>query len=195
MALPLTPASLAALPLITADALEWGDILLFSGRDFLSKVIEDVTNSLFGHVGIAVQINGRWFTLEAYSPLVRIVPLVWETEDYNNSDNPYPGSIAVARWGGLPPQNAAAGIAFAMQQLGKAYADLDIAKDALRNMGWPIAPEIPNGKSCVCSELVQAIYQAMGCPIPDNPHNFVAPFVAPGDIPAPSQISFIGRIL
>jgi len=191
MALPLTPASLASLPLIGTDVLQPGDGLYFAGTDALSRVIEDLTGSIVGHVAVVVIIGGQAFVLEAYAPFVRLVPLNWYLTNYNNTGKPYPGSIIVGRWNSTTSQQIDAAIAFGMRQLGISYSDWTLAEIAVHMIDRELPPILPDGKHWVCSQMFQSEYFAGGMPIPDNEDGTIYP----GDCWTVPQIAAVGLLL
>lgn len=58
-----------------------GDLLCWSHRgwgswyDFKIQMVRLFTRSEYSHVGVAWQVGGRWFVIEAVEPRVRIYPL------------------------------------------------------------------------------------------------------------------------
>jgi hypothetical protein len=192
MADPITIEQLGSLPRLTDfSSLQNGDGLFFAGNDWLSGLIEDVTGSIFSHVGIAAQLEGIWCVVHAFSPFVHSLPLTRVLQNWQNTGKSYPGSIAIARWNTMTPTQAVMAISVGVSQFGVAYSDMDVVKDSMREAGFPIAPESPDGKSWDCSLLFAAEYFAVGCAIPPN----IKGFTAPGDCWAPAQMQPVGTLL
>jgi hypothetical protein len=61
------PPYLAAVPAVSPDALETGDLVLFSGRTFAARLVQCCTGSYWSHVGVVVRL-----------PEYGNVPLLWE---------------------------------------------------------------------------------------------------------------------
>ena len=191
MADPISLSQLAALPVLTTAQLQNGDGVFFAGNDWLSGLIEDVTGSIFSHIGTAAQIGGVWCVIHSFSPFVHPLPISRVLTNWQNTGKSYPGSIAIGRWNGITPEQAATAIAFGASQFGVAYSDMDVVKDAMREAGFPIAPESPDGRSWDCSLVFATEYFAAGCPIPPNPRGFTAP----GDCWTPASMQPVGTLL
>lgn len=98
------------------SAMQDGDVLLFKGQSWLSKIIKWRTQSDYSHAGIVVWWNGRLMVLEAIGQGVLARPISYNLEHYT-------GDIEYFR----PQQKIATEVRtsmaqFAQAQLGKKYA-------------------------------------------------------------------------
>lgn len=190
---PIPPA-IAALPLLTPGQLREADAILFHGTDLISDGIEQWTDSFFSHCGMATYDprTAEWNVIEAATPQVRETPLRWYLSNYSNKQIPFPGTIVVYRWNGIAPQNAATATQFALRQRSIDYGtatDFEIA-EYIASRGV-LHPNLTiDGKTWICSELVQAAYSWAGLRI--NPTGDGV--CVPNDISVAPQMRAIGRL-
>jgi hypothetical protein len=185
MAPPLTAESLAALPKIDLSALQEADGIFCSGTDPISRAIEGVTGSIFSHVGMATwdRRAGGWQILQAYQPEVQLVPLDRFVANYG-------GSVAVARWSGITPEQAQTAVCFGLTQLGLGYGTMTIADIVAHMIDRHLPPIRPDGHDWICSQIFQSEYILAGLSIPTDQNGFCDP----GDCWMPPQMIAVGRL-
>jgi len=141
------------------NAMQDGDVLMFKGQSWLSKVIKWRTHSDYSHAGIVVWWNDRLMVLEAIGQGVLARPI-----SYNL--NHYTGDIEYFR----PKQEIAAETRtkmaqFAQAQLGKKYASRRLFGFFLKLVfNRPLQSEDSTTAACryFCSEYVADIYAKNG---------------------------------
>lgn len=80
--------------------LKSGDLFFASGNYFVSKLIEDATDSMWSHVGVIFRVEeiDRVLLLESVEDAgVRFAPLSKYLDDYED-DEAYDGKIYIARY-------------------------------------------------------------------------------------------------
>src|SRR3972149_735231 len=99
-----------------------GDVLLYKGTGFTSRLIRSVTQSEYSHTGIAVRWHNRLMVLEARRrPGIHVIPL----------------SLSIARYKGdiewytakrhLTPRQRLRMVQFAEEEIGKRYTTVLVA--------------------------------------------------------------------
>jgi hypothetical protein len=153
-----------------------GDVLLYRGKGFESRIIQWATHSLYSHAGIAVWWNDRLMVMEAVGKGVVVMPLSTNVAAYRGDVEWFAARepLSVTERHRL--------VAFAQRELGKDYAlwkavllgirilfQRDREKrDSLRREG-----------QLFCSHYVAETYNAVGR---DLKRGVSDRFMSPGDI-------------
>lgn len=123
-----------------------GDIIFHTSKSSQSKMIQEVTESKYSHVGIIYIKDGETYVMEAVQP-VKVTPLNVFINRGVNSE------YTVMRYkGNLSEQDLSKMYEYGSSQLGKNY-DLKFQ--------W-------NDKTMYCSELVYKIYESVGVELCDK---------------------------
>ncbi len=161
-----------------------GDLLLGSGTTPFSRMIRTVTESAWSHVGFVMPLSviNRIMVLESVESIgVRTVPLSKYLRDYNNSGQPYPGGLVIARHEDFPSDNEDVlreFARFAVDLFGYPYDNDEIARIAVRIMTrfLPWAKDLKRDKEYICSEYVYECYKSVDVTMP-----YSGGFITPAD--------------
>ncbi|MDQ0484277.1 YiiX/YebB-like N1pC/P60 family cysteine hydrolase [Guptibacillus hwajinpoensis] len=157
--------------------IQTGDLLLCSGNYPVSKIIKKVSQSRFSHVALIFQWVDRMMILESVESFgVRIVPLSHYFTDYRNSDQPYKGSLFLARHSAvknLGPIKMNAMLRRGADLTGQPYDIEEIVK-ILASVVIGDLTSIPNDKY-ICSEFIQECYKKAGIFFQDDGRGFIYP--------------------
>lgn len=135
-----------------------GDVLLYRGTGFFSRIIQIATRSKYSHTGIAAWWNDRLMVLEAVRRGVMVTPLSKNINDYHGDVEWYTCKEAV------PVKKRTAMIKFAQHELGKKY---DFLKAFWLGMIYLLRrPKNPDDQlikatKLFCSFYVAQIYNAV----------------------------------
>ena len=144
-----------------------GDVLLYSGTDPVSKLIQSISDSEYSHAGIAVWWNDRLMVLEAQTKGVVASRLSDNLKKYNGGVDYY--------WckKDITDDKRTQMVAFAQEQLGKEYNYIKVAASGLRAaLGLSMKNQDgsfkhPAGKY-FCSQFVSEIYHMAGMDLAIN---------------------------
>jgi len=148
-----------------------GDILLCAGTSLPSKLIKLFTDSIWSHIALLMEIEGRMMVFESIESLritgVRMVPL-----DYYV--NFYDGRLLVARYEKMPVGCGYTDemLHFLFNSLGQPYDRRELIRIAMRMLG--IERSERHNQRYICSELVWEAYNKVGIRIPYD-GNFITP--------------------
>lgn len=180
--------------------IQTGDLLLCSGNEPISRIIQTTTRSPYSHVAMVVRMLSvdRVLLLEAEWPYgVRAVPLSSYFKDWNASGKPYPGHLLVARHTRLDINNETATSMFLSELvdlLGRPYSLRRALRIGLREMVALIGfrfRELSLKKATVCSEYIFHAFSRLGIELPWNRKGYILPM----DIAAHEHIALVCRIL
>lgn len=193
--------SIASMPYGSVRSLvRTGDLLLCSGAEPLSRIIQTTTRSPYSHVAMVVRMLSidRVLLLEAEWPYgVRAVPMSSYLSDWNGTGKAYPGHLLVARHAGLDPGDENASGMFLSElvdNLGRRYSLKRALRMGLREivaLAGLRFRELQMKKATVCSEYIFQAYSRLGIHLPWNPKGYILPM----DIAAHEEISLVCRIL
>lgn len=186
MAAHLDEAGIAALPVqsysgTVRSTLCTGDLLFCSGNYSVSRMIRQVTNSPWSHVGIVVVAKaiGRVLFLESVEDVgVRFAPLSKYLTSYENGQ-PYEGALVVARCSAITSkgmtdaQKVDRVVGFGADALTLPYDKKEIGEILARvvlGIGRRTAES-----GYICSELVAACFASAGITITASQGGFVTP--------------------
>ncbi len=136
-----------------------GDILLYEGETFFSKIIKKVTHSRFSHAGIAVWWNERLMVMEAVSRGVVVTPLSINIQHYSGHVHWF----AAKR--DLGEEERTGMILFAQEELGKEYALWKAIWVGIKLVfKWKPEErdELRREQKLFCSAYVAQIYNSIG---------------------------------
>ena len=141
------------------NAVASGDILLYEGETFFSRVIKKVTRSRFSHAGIAVWWNERLMVMEAVGRGVVVTPLSASVGHYNGHVHWYTSKRL------LSEGERKRMIIFAQEELGKEYALLKaiwVGIKLLFNWKPEKRDKLKREQKLFCSAYVAQIYNSIG---------------------------------
>lgn len=143
-----------------------GDVLLFRGGGFLSRLIRLATHSRYSHAGLVFRYRERVYCLEAVGKGVRLAP-VSRLLDH------YPNGIFYCGLGASEPARETA-LGFGFQQLSLPYDVFGLVRFALALIFATRRPVKPDQR-WFCSELVAAAYRIAGFPLTDELPCYASP--------------------
>jgi hypothetical protein len=141
-----------------------GDILLCSGNGAVSTLIKEMTNGVFSHTAILLElpITGQWLVLESIESIgVRCVTLEdGYLKNYKNTNNPYDGTLVLARHQDMEDISSEINLLYqkAFELTGELYSEADIfriaTRIALNKLGIQEDGRIIDDNKYICSEYV-----------------------------------------
>jgi hypothetical protein len=160
-----------------------GDILLCSGSSTFSKLIQQTTNSIWSHVAFIIYLQDidRFMVLESVESIgVRAVPLRHYVENYNGTQQGYPGRILIARHNQFDASHINKLSAHAVDLLGYPYHTKEILQIATKLLEEKVSsPKAitpsTTSKSYICSEYAYECYRSVGIDIHHDPAGFITP--------------------
>ncbi len=158
------------------DEIKDGDILLYRGERFGSKIIRAVTRSEYSHAGIVAWWHGRLMVLEAMSKGVRAMPI-------SKNIRTYKGKVVWYRVKEpVKAEQREAMLNYAKKELGKDYGRLKM----ILLGAWlifkldTIQRRLLNRRNKLyCSEYVSLVYKAAGIDLEPEIHDLL---MTPQDI-------------
>lgn len=160
-----------------------GDILLCSGSAVFSNMIKQVTHSVWSHVAFVLRLDviDRIMLLESVEDIgVRAVTLRSYLNDYNGTEQPYPGKIMLARHHDMKPENIKNLSRHAVDLLGHPYNKQEIIRIAAR-ISMDTVGLNTSGKDeltqreFICSEYAYECFRSVGVTIKFDKLGFIAP--------------------
>jgi hypothetical protein len=160
MSAPLTKKEIMSMDKINYQKirpfLKTGQLVFCSGSYFFSGIIQNLTKSVWSHVGIIyVDENlGRVLLLEAEPYIgIRLIPLSNYMKSYKNG-RPYKGQMVIADFKkDMTEEQSKATISFGLDELSKPYDNWEIVRIMMRIL-LRIGKRQKN-RSYICSELVR----------------------------------------
>jgi uncharacterized protein YycO len=143
----------------------------------LSKAIQEVTDSVWSHIGIIYKIDSinRVLLLESVEDMgVRLAPLSKYLRDYDGINQPYNGTLAIARHTQPKTTEQIDNIVrFGMDELTRPY-DRD---EALKILARVILGKgkTKRDREYICSELVWECFNNAGITFDYNGKGFISP--------------------
>jgi len=164
-----------------------GDLVLFSGSNWFSRLIGWLTCSDWSHIGIVVCLEDvdRVMVLESIiMGGVHAVPLSSFVVHPNNPKKPYKGRVGVARHADVADTLKTKKFSFfqeALDLFGRSFDVGEMVAIFMRLIFF--APRfaklrkrrIVRNKKYLCSEYVDECYRAIGIETPNNGVGFIAP--------------------
>lgn len=180
-------------------AIRSGDIVLFSGPEVFSRVIQWATDSPWSHVGFIFRLDSidRVMVLESLTSAGSCtVPLSALVNGTGPHQKPYNGKLLIARHAGFAalanPTTLRAMSEFAVDRFGAPYSAVEITKIALRiilgKFNVRLAPMLQPDDEYICSEYAAACFERIGITVPWDGLGFIAP----SDFAADPSISAVG---
>jgi len=177
------------------DDIKNGDVILFSGTEIFSHLIQWGTRTPWSHVGFAFWIPQieRLMVLQAVTSGCCAVPLSSIVKGVGAHQRPYNGRLVVARHDRFAEVATTERLKdmsqFAADRFGAPYGGGEIIKIGLRiGAGWlklkmpkMLAPD----DEYICSEYAWACYHRVGIDIPWDGLGFIAP----SDFAAAEQVN------
>jgi hypothetical protein len=178
-----------------------GDLLLCSTNHAFARLIRWSTRSPWSHVAIAFRLDeiDRVIVLESVEKIgVRAVALSTFVRKSPLGQEPYPGRILLARHAGMAegsrhkPLRRMAGFAF--DRLGDRFAQIEVAKIALRivlgRFNVRLPPSLGPDDEFICSEYVAKTFETVGIAFPWDGLGFIAL----SDIAADPQVTAVAHV-
>ncbi|MEC2198088.1 YiiX/YebB-like N1pC/P60 family cysteine hydrolase [Bacillus subtilis] len=154
-----------------------GDLLLCSGEYLVSKLIKQVSNSQFSHVGFIVKWKGLSLLIESVEDDgVRIVPLEHYLNNYENTNKGYNGKLYIARHKQLNNDNVEKQnkiIVKGLSLLNKNYDKSEIAQIVAR-IGLGLGKH-KNNEEFICSEFVDVCFKEADICFSSDEKGFIFP--------------------
>ncbi len=140
--------------------LKTGQIVFCSGSYVFSGIIQNLTKSVWSHVGIIYKDEnlGRVLLLEAEPSIgIRLIPLSNYLKSYK-SGRPYRGQIVITNFTfDLSQEQLNSAISFGLDELSKPYDNWEIIRIMFRIL-FKVGKREKN-RSYICSELVRDCYK------------------------------------
>ena len=160
-----------------------GDILLCSGNAVFSNLIKNATGSIWSHVAFVLRLDAidRIMLLESVESIgVRAVSLRSYLNDYNGTEQPYPGTMMLARHTDMKAENIQNLSKHAVDLLGHPYNTQEIIRIAARISMGSLGINA-NGideltqREFICSEYAYECFQSVGVKIEFDKLGFISP--------------------
>ncbi len=167
-----------------------GDVLMYRGKSWESRIIMLVTKSKFSHAGIAVWWNQRLMVMEAIGKGVVVRPLSLSVQRYYGDVELYQAVEEVSDADRLKL------IMLAQQELGKEYATWKATLLGLKILfqtNKEKRDSLRRERQLFCSYYVAHCYNSIG---KDLKHGVSDRFMTPGDIaqsPVLKQVAVLRR--
>jgi hypothetical protein len=161
-----------------------GDILLCSGSAVISRLIQQVTGSVWSHVAFVIRLDSleRVMVLESVeSAGVRTIPLSHYVRRYTPDGKGYPGRLLLARHRRvqeLTPRVLNQMSRFSVDRFGSPYDRQEMLRIVARIVQQPLGLDdemVRRNREYICSEYAWECYAAIGIEIESDPRGFVAP--------------------
>jgi hypothetical protein len=136
-----------------------GDVLMYKGRSFASRVIRIITRSAYSHAGLAVWWNERLMVMEAVGKGVIVTPLSANVAHYHGNVEWFSSVEEVSE------EERKRLVTFAQQELGKEYATwkaIVIGIFLLFKQDVEKKDKLRREKKLFCSHYVAEAYNAIG---------------------------------
>jgi len=160
-----------------------GDILLCSGNAVFSNMIKQATRSIWSHVAFVLRLDviDRIMLLESVESIgVRAVSLRSYLNDYNGTEQAYPGKMMLARHQDMKQENIKNLSKHAIDLLGHPYNTQEILRIAARismdtiGLNASGIDELTQ-REFICSEYAYECFESVGIKINFDPLGFIAP--------------------
>jgi hypothetical protein len=192
--LPLVPPHDRVIPASTArhDMID-GDILLWHGDYWVSKLFERVTGSRYSHAAIAARWDGELILMQAEALGIQAVPLMAAVKRYPGLVDWY--RLSPKGFGTLSqPNGVELVLRCARRYLGLRYGYLEVFRSlvyrlALRRLGFPALHDPKHPHAMFCSEYVATAFKAGGIAFADDSIDTM-----PDDIVGSDLVMKIGHI-
>lgn len=165
-----------------------GDILMYRGRSWESRLIRWATRSRYSHAGIAAWWNGRLMAMEAVGKGVIVTPLSKNVQSY-------PGYV---EWftsiEEIPDDQRQRMVEFAQQELGKEYAlwrAVHVGFRLLFQHDGETRDKLRRETQLFCSHYVAETYNAAGRDLKKGKSDR---FMSPGDIASSPSLKRMGAL-
>ena len=165
-----------------------GDILLFKGSSFLSRVIQWKTKSAYSHAGLVIWWNGRLMVLEAVGKGVRATPISYNLKKYAGGIDYY-RSVDY-----IPTDNRKQMVDFAQLQLGKEYdlkRQLEFFFKLLRGERLKVKESDKEQSTYFCSEYVSEVYEVADIDLVEERSS---QFTSPDKLADSDKLEFVGTL-
>ena len=165
-----------------------GDVLLFKGNSWLSKIIKWKTKSAYSHAGLVAWWGDRLMVLEAVGSGVLATPISYNLQKYSGGIDYYRCTIELS-----DPlrQNM---LSFAQQQLGKEYSFRRLVGFFFKLiLNKPLerceSAKVPS--TFFCSEYVAEVYEHAGC---DLVLERSSQYTSPDKLAGSDKLEFVGTL-
>jgi hypothetical protein len=192
--LPLVPPHDQVVPASTARRdMKNGDILLWHGDYWVSKMFERVTGSRYSHAAIASRWDGELILMQAEALGIQAVPLMAAVKRYPGLVDWY--RLSPKGFGTLTqPGGMDLVVRSARQYLGLKYGYVEVFRSlvyrlALRRLGFPAPHDPKHPHAMFCSEYVATAFKAGGIVFADDSIDTM-----PDDIVGSDLVMKIGHI-
>ncbi len=163
-----------------------GDVLLYRGRTWPSRIIRWATGSCYSHAGLAAWWNNRLMVMEAVGKGVVVTPISQNIRSYHGSVEWFTCAE------GIPDAQRLQMIEFAQRELGKEYAfwrTLLLGIRVLFQRNPRSKDRLRREERLFCSHYVAETYNSIG---KDLKIGVSDRFMSPGDIAASPLMKRMG---
>jgi hypothetical protein len=153
-----------------------GDVLMYRGRSFPSRVIRFATGSPYSHAGIAAWWHDRLMVMEAVGKGVVVTPLSANVAGYRGNVEWFTATMEI------DDGTRERMLRFAQAELGKDYGRWGAILLGIRLLfkrGIDARDRLRRAKRLFCSHYVAQVYNVAGC---DLQRGVSDRFMSPGDI-------------
>jgi hypothetical protein len=153
-----------------------GDVIMYTGKKILSRLISWLIRSPYSHAGIAVWWNERLMVMEAVMRGVRIAPLSRNIYQHQGKVEWFSYKKEISEEDRLKM------VIFAQEELGKSYARWKAILFGLKillNRNLSRKDQLRMENKLFCSQYVAQTYNSIGLDLKKNREDR---FMSPGDI-------------
>jgi hypothetical protein len=153
-----------------------GDVIMYTGKKIVARLISWLTRSPYSHAGIAVWWNERLMVMEAVMRGVRVVPLSRNIYQHKGNVEWFSCKKEIAE------EDRLRMVIFAQEELGKSYARWKAMLFGLKFLferDLSIIDELRMENKLFCSQYVAQIYNSVGLDLKKHREDR---FMSPGDI-------------
>ena len=191
-------AQIVCVDVAQLPTLQTGDLIFASGEALLSKVIQQLTDSAWSHLGVVIRLGDELLVLDCYALTgARLVPFDTFIGKHATLSG-YAGLLAVVRYADVDATQRKAIQQFAMQQVGLGFAYSGLLVVAYRMwQNKPMLPDVstmqmpqPHKTRLLCSELAYACFAHAGIALQVDQRGFISP----ASIWQSEQLYLLGRV-
>jgi hypothetical protein len=153
-----------------------GDVIMYTGKKIVARLISWLTRSPYSHAGIAVWWNERLMVMEAVMRGVRVVPLSRNIYQHKGNVEWFSCKKEISE------EDRLRMVIFAQEELGKSYARWKAMLFGLKFLferDLSIIDELRMENKLFCSQYVAQIYNSVGLDLKKHREDR---FMSPGDI-------------
>jgi len=160
------------------DVIQDGDILMYSGEDDVSKIIQKATQSMWSHVGILFKIEPwkRLMLIESVENMgVRLIPLsrYIQNIEREEEEEEFYARLIIARHQQLKPEMIHRLINYSIDLITRPY-DIEEIMQIMERLRTGQG-KMKRDRAYMCSEMVYECYHKIGIELNHHPFGFISP--------------------